>query len=87
MVFGLVWASFRHIQVIGLGLGQGGELHPQFFEVVAGDLLVQMLWHHGPSYRPTEKEARFGSTSEEQLAPARPGEGSGQIRKGGNFPF
>lgn len=83
MVFGLVWASFRHIQVIGLGLGQGGELHSQFFEVVAGDLLVQMLWHQGPSYRPKKKLTLFQRQKNSMALPARARVQSKSEKRGG----
>ena len=39
----LVGAFHGHAEVIGLFLGELGELHADFFEVQAGDFFVQFL--------------------------------------------
>ena len=42
-MFGLVVTFDWHAEVVGLGLGQLGQLHADFFEVEARDLFVELL--------------------------------------------
>ncbi len=43
VVLRLVWAFHRHAEVVGLFLGELGELHADAFQVQTGDFFVQFL--------------------------------------------
>ena len=42
-MFRLIRAFDRHVEVISLRLGQLGQHHTDFFQVQAGDFLIQFL--------------------------------------------